>query len=141
MGSAVVVDGAAEQLGGKRKEDDGEQPQHRGPHQGWVVAGHRLEPTVLHPPEAGDHHEAQREREEAGGVAAEEVGDARVDVPGRLDQRQDQQRDGDGDDRVGEPHQPLQAALCLHGPMVPCHHIAPRACRANGAGPCSAASA
>lgn len=66
-------------------------------------------------PEAGDHHEAEHEGEQRPGL----VGERRRDVPAGVvdelvDDRQDEQRDGDRYDGIAEEDDPLEPALAPH---------------------------
>jgi hypothetical protein len=101
-----------EHLGREREEDDRRQPRQVPPHQPRGVAAHLLEDGVVGDPVARDHDEAEPEREQPVTVLPHEVERAGVApdaVVGCVDQRQDEQRDGDGDDRVAEVDEAVEA--------------------------------
>ena len=103
-GPAVAV---AQQRGGEGQEHDEEQEDEVADEHLRARGGHHPQVLVVQQPEAPDHREAQEEREELVLQREQVLGDLTVLNLG-LGQRQDQQRDRDGEDAVAERLDPVE---------------------------------
>src|SRR4051795_13139078 len=67
-------------------------------------------------PEPRDQGEAQEERDKPAGLVGKHAGQipAGLRPPEHVDQRKDQQRDGDGNDRVEKGDEPVEPAFSTH---------------------------
>ncbi|KZM27544.1 hypothetical protein ST47_g1259 [Ascochyta rabiei] len=96
------------------QEHDGHHPQPQSANDHLVRVDHKTKQPMLRPPEPEDHQKAQGERVELRSVIAQQFRRGAVVVTGEFDQRQYEQRDRNGDNRVDESDVALEVAVPIN---------------------------